>query len=270
MGRSRRIVCGLCVALFIVSSVFAEPTYKKRYNTETNRGDWVNDTIDATQVNNFPAESDPVFTSHPAHGLTSDDMTDIGNLSGTNTGDQDLSGLVPYTGANANVDLGSYDLTTTGIGTFNNIVETTPTLLKLDQTTPQQITGRFAETGKKVVLNGDLRGVWSSGITTLSIPYTDVGYGITITNILVQSSDADPTTELNANIMYSDAQGTGAFPGANPTLIKAIDTTTGNYDSGAITDSVATGKELYLLLDADPVDVGKTWRIIITYSVKVS
>ncbi len=32
------------------------------------------------------------------------------NLSGTNTGDQDLSGRVPYTGATANVDLGAYQL----------------------------------------------------------------------------------------------------------------------------------------------------------------
>jgi hypothetical protein len=51
------------------------------------------------------AETDPVFTAHPAYGLTSDDMTDIGNLSGTNTGDQDLSGYAkldatnqPFTG----------------------------------------------------------------------------------------------------------------------------------------------------------------------------
>ena len=55
-------------------------------------------------------ETDPVFTSHPAFGLTTQDMTDIGNLSGTNTGDQNLSGLVPYTGATTDVDLGANDL----------------------------------------------------------------------------------------------------------------------------------------------------------------
>ena len=33
------------------------------------------------------------------------------NLSGTNTGDQDLSGYVPYTGATSDVNLGVYDLT---------------------------------------------------------------------------------------------------------------------------------------------------------------
>ena len=33
-----------------------------------------------------------------------------GNLSGTNTGDQDLSGLVPYSGATGDVDLGSHGI----------------------------------------------------------------------------------------------------------------------------------------------------------------
>jgi len=45
-----------------------------------------------------------------------DDITTTGdisanNLSGTNTGDQDLSGYIPYTGATTNVDLGVYTLT---------------------------------------------------------------------------------------------------------------------------------------------------------------
>jgi len=99
-----------------------------------------------------------------------------------------------------------------------------------------------AYTGKKIILNGDLAGVWSRGITTWQLPFTDIGYGITITSIVVQSSDADPTTELNANIKYCDDQGTGAFPGANQTLITAIDTTTGNYSSTGRTDNIATGK----------------------------
>jgi hypothetical protein len=44
-------------------------------------------TLIATAVQ---TEEDPVFTGHPAYGLTSEDMTDIGNLSGENTGDQTL------------------------------------------------------------------------------------------------------------------------------------------------------------------------------------
>lgn len=38
------------------------------------------------------------------------DITRLANTSGTNTGDQDLSGLVPYTGATQNVNLGTYNL----------------------------------------------------------------------------------------------------------------------------------------------------------------
>lgn len=44
--------------------------------------------------------------------VTDSQLTVIGNTSGTNTGDQDLSGLIPYTGATANVDLGTFTITT--------------------------------------------------------------------------------------------------------------------------------------------------------------
>lgn len=47
--------------------------------------------------------------------VTDAQLTVIGNTSGTNTGDQDLSGLVPYTGATADVDLGNNDLNAEGI-----------------------------------------------------------------------------------------------------------------------------------------------------------
>ncbi len=38
-------------------------------------------------------ETDPVFESSPAAVLTFGDMTNIANLSGVNTGDQDISGI---------------------------------------------------------------------------------------------------------------------------------------------------------------------------------
>lgn len=44
-----------------------------------------------------------------------------GSSSGTNTGDQNLSGLVPYTGASSDVNLGSHNLTTTGTDTAGNL-----------------------------------------------------------------------------------------------------------------------------------------------------
>ena len=38
------------------------------------------------------SETDPVFTNSQAYNITETDITNLGNLSGTNTGDQDLSG----------------------------------------------------------------------------------------------------------------------------------------------------------------------------------
>jgi nitrogen fixation protein len=67
-----------------------------------------------------------------------------GTSTGTNTGDQDLSGLVPYTGATQNVDLGTYNLIAdqvalnvtpngtlaVGMTEWNNTVGVSQTLLK--------------------------------------------------------------------------------------------------------------------------------------------
>lgn len=119
----------------------------------------------------------------------------------------------------------------------------------------------------KAVIDGDLYAMYLVSAVK-KIPMPDLGYGYDITSIVVQCASADPTTELNANIMKCDAQGTGAFPGANPTLVKAIDTTTGNF-SWSGTETIATTKELYLLMDAN-VDYGVMWTITITYTLKTS
>lgn len=47
--------------------------------------------------------------------VTDAQLTVIQNTSGTNTGDQNLSGLVPYTGATGDVDLGSRKVTTVAV-----------------------------------------------------------------------------------------------------------------------------------------------------------
>jgi hypothetical protein len=62
-------------------------------------------------------ESDPVFTSSQASNITETDITNLSNLSGTNTGDQDLSGYVPYTGATSNLKLGTKNISANK-GTF--------------------------------------------------------------------------------------------------------------------------------------------------------
>lgn len=121
-----------------------------------------------------------------------------------------------------------------------------------------------------VTLDGDLAGVWSRGQTAIPLRVTDIGYGITIKSIVVSSSVADPTTELTASLRYADPRGTGVFPGANVVSVATINTSTGNYSSTGRSDAIPTGHELYVFLAADPVDIGPTWTITVTYDVKTS
>jgi hypothetical protein len=121
---------------------------------------------------------------------------------------------------------------------------------------------------KTLVVDGDFYGRYRASPTKKISP-PDLGFGYTITNVKVQCASADPTTEFSGDLKWCDAQGTGAFPSTNPTVIKVLDTTTGNYDSGAITESVATGKELYISMDAN-VDYGVMWTITVTYQLATS
>lgn len=91
--------------------------------------------------------------------------------------------------------------------------------------------------------------------------------GVTINSIYVKSSSADPTTELTGKIKYCDGQGTGAFPGASPTDIATITTTTGNYSQTGMTTSVVTGKIIYLEMTADPTDYNLFWTITINLAI---
>ena len=92
--------------------------------------------------------------------------------------------------------------------------------------------------------------------------------GITITKVTVDCTVADPTTELNANLMYCDAVGGGAFPGANAVQIEQLDTTTGNFDDDQGDTAVATGKSIFIDLDADPTDANVQWHVKIHYRIE--
>jgi len=58
---------------------------------------WASDEIVSTVIHESELsglETDPVYIADPAFSITSQDLTDIQNLSNTNSGDQDLSGLL--------------------------------------------------------------------------------------------------------------------------------------------------------------------------------
>ena len=53
---------------------------------------------DIPDVSGFlTSETDPVYSGSEAANITATDITNLGNLSGTNTGDQDISGIVTNT-----------------------------------------------------------------------------------------------------------------------------------------------------------------------------
>jgi hypothetical protein len=123
---------------------------------------------------------------------------------------------------------------------------------------------------KTLTLSGNLRSSY------LNSPYvflldmensTLYPSGVTINSIYVKSNSASPTTELTGKIVYCDGQGTGAFPGASPTDIATITTTTGNYSQTGMTTSVATGKIIYLEMTADPTDYLSFWTITINFTI---
>ena len=100
--------------------------------------------------------------------------------------------------------------------------------------------------------------------------------GIVITGWELDCFVADPVTEINANLMYCDDNTTGAFPGANATLVDVLDTTTGNSSCADMSGSdlgsgtIPAGKILYLDLDADPTDDDTFYQIKIKFYIPES
>lgn len=92
--------------------------------------------------------------------------TDLG-LSGTNTGDQSLAGLVPYTGATTNVDLGANNLTSTRLFTGLGTVSAPAYSFTGDTNT-----GLWSPTGDTLALSTN--GSESARLTT-----TGLGIGVT-------------------------------------------------------------------------------------------
>jgi len=95
-------------------------------------------------------------------------------------------------------------------------------------------------------------------------------HGIYITKVYVDCNEADPTTELNADLKYCDAVADGAFPGANVTVIQALDTTTGNMANATVNTAVATGKSLYITIDIDPTSDTTIFHVRIHYYIPTS
>jgi hypothetical protein len=100
-----------------ISSLYDTLPYYVTYNNATQDINLNNKNIsNVSKYNNIrliSTDSSTIYVNNGATFTVSDDAV----ISGTNTGDQDLSGLVPYTGATGNVDLGTHT-----ISAYNGVI----------------------------------------------------------------------------------------------------------------------------------------------------
>ena len=100
------------------------------YNNVSGQITWTN------SENYLVTEVDPVFTASNAYGITAENMVILNNTSGVNTGNQDLSGLVPKTyevnghALSGNItitkgDVGLGNVTNVDTSTTSNIIDST-------------------------------------------------------------------------------------------------------------------------------------------------
>ena len=82
--------------------------------------------------------------------ITTSEITKLSNTSGTNTGDQNLSGLVPYTGATTDVDLGTKNLKVNNVFEGFTSISASGTLITLTATSKPSylVTGSGGQTIK--------------------------------------------------------------------------------------------------------------------------
>ena len=145
----------------------------------------------------------------------------ITTLSGSNTGDQDLSGLVPYTGATGPINLGSHNLTvdtnTLFVDATNNRVgigTITPTAgYSLDVTGAIRSTGNLLLQGSIVYLNSQQ--ALTQGINSLTLGaatyFTSLAYGNASTtkhtfgsgNIGIANANPTEKLDVTGNILAS-------------------------------------------------------------------
>lgn len=192
-------------------------------------------------------ETDPIFVAHPAYAIDADDMTDINNLSGTNTGDQESSdfdhgGL----GGLADNDHPQYPNAATAP---IRIASQTIVLDKNDSDFKTDSSGSPATTKLGIYRT------WDFDIINPNQVYSKD------TQVFVAVAKADMTitrirVELNAttNQVAGDLKYADSFISlASATVINDFDTTSGVRDDSTITSaSVAAGKCIYIQFDSQP------------------
>jgi uncharacterized protein (TIGR02145 family) len=134
------------------------------------------------------SETDPIFKSSQAANITATDISNMGNLSGINTGDQDLSGLATRTAlSDSTTQLRSEIPDVSGLATTNAL--TTGLATKVDKEAGKGLSTNDYTTAEQTKLAGiaacaevNVNADWSAtsgDAQILNKPTTVAGYGIT-------------------------------------------------------------------------------------------
>ena len=170
--------------------------------------------------------------------------TDLG-LSGTNTGDQDLSGLVPYSGATGAVNLGSQSLTAGTITSNGNTVATVVDPVRTTLT-GDGVLSTFAISGASGLVNPAALIVAIDGaMQEPVVDYTVASGQITFTSPLANAAKAvviSPTNTLQVSQMIPADGSVSSSKLANDlTLTNAIINGTANFAGTTRPTSAGTG-----------------------------
>ena len=162
------------------------------------------------------AETDPIYTSSQAANITATDITKLSNLSGTNTGDQDLSNLASKSALGDSIalvrsqipDVSVYATTTTVNTDLSNKVdkETGKVLSANDYTDAEKTKLGGIATGAEVNVNAD----WNATTGDAQILNKPV--------IPVAADGSETKITAGSNITI-----TGSGTGSNPYIIKTAE-----------------------------------------------
>lgn len=170
------------------------------------------------------AETDPVFVAHAAHDITSGDITKLANLSGTNTGDQDLSTYAVSSTLAAVATTGKYGDLTERPAAYSLPTASTTTLggVKVDGTTITIADGVISSSGDG---SGTVTSVSATGSNGIGVS----GSPITASGTLALSLGAITPTSVVSS---------GAISGTNLSGTNTGDQTTITGNAGSATKLV--------------------------------
>jgi len=207
----------------------------------------------AESITGTITETDPIYTSSQAANITANDITKVSNLSGVNTGDQDLSGLATTTSLNLKVDK------VTGKGLSTNDYTTAEQTKLAAITGDQDLSGLATTSAVTTSLNLKVDKEAGKGLSTEDYTTAEQAKVSNLSGINTGDQDlgglattSAVTTSLNLKVDKVTGKGlsTNDYTTAEQTKLAAITgTNTGDQDLSSLATTSAITTSLNLKVD---------------------